>query len=166
MSSTQSFPWVLELELYVEWEGHHYTWVMGKGHVWIHESGWWQLVEALLRSHRTFPLPPTPHLLDRGEALNYIRNNHEQTSAMRFPNGCGNASLAFLKVVPRVPAVCSSFSWSFRISVWGAGPSLPNFYLVLLITGGQEAVLWRGQQQRTGLIQGMLPWIFGLQIFI
>lgn len=67
VSSTPSFPRVRELELYVEWEGHHSTRVMGKGRVWIHESGWWQLMEALLRSHRTSPSPPTPHLLDWGE---------------------------------------------------------------------------------------------------
>lgn len=49
-------------------------------------------------------------------------------------NVSGNESLAFLKVVLRVPAACSSFYLNFRVSLWVAGPSLPNSYLVLLIT--------------------------------
>lgn len=135
------FPCLL-LQLFLESESWNFTlngrtltiqgW-WGKGHVWIHESGWWQLMWAFLQSHRTSPSPPAPHL----GALNYIHNHHEQTSAwlaMRCPHGYGNASLAFPEVVPRVLVVCSSFSWSFRISVWVPGLSLPNFYLVSLIT--------------------------------
>lgn len=133
LSLRESYLWFfpcLLLQLFLEYESWNFTlngrsltiqgW-WGKGHVWMHESDWWWLIEAFLQNHRTSPSPPAPHL----GALNYIHNHHEQTLAwlaMRCPNGYGNASLAFPEVVPRVLAVCSSFSWSFRISVWIPGP--------------------------------------------
>lgn len=38
-----------------------------KVRIWIHESGWWQLTQTFLWSHRSSPSPCAPHLLDLRE---------------------------------------------------------------------------------------------------